>query len=52
MISGKLTIKISKTRAGGGDYVQIISSDMTSVNIALVVGQVDIIDHRKKKASK
>lgn len=40
-----LTISLSKAR-DGRDYVQIMSNDMSSINIVLVTEHIEILDRR------
>ena len=42
----KLKVQISKTSRGDQDYIQILSDDLLSVNIVLVVDKVEIEDQR------
>lgn len=43
----KLTITISKTSDGLRDYVQVMSSDMVSVNVVLIADQIVLEDRRQ-----
>jgi len=45
----KIDILVSKASDGKRDYVQIMSGDMVTVNIVLVVDKVEITDKRGKK---
>jgi hypothetical protein len=44
----KVTVQISKTSDGKKDYMQIMSEDYTSLNIVLVVDQIEVKDVRKQ----
>ena len=47
----KLTVTVTKTRAGDQDYVQITSDDMIAVNVVLVFVADEIrVDDRRKGA--
>lgn len=41
-----LTVQVTKARDGKHDYVQIMSEDMVSVNIVLVVDKITVKDER------
>ena len=43
----KLQVTVTKTSDGLSDYIQIISDDMLSVNIVLVVEEVVVEDRRE-----
>ena len=43
----KLTIQVTETADGGGEYVQIMSGDMTTINVVLIAGEIEIRDDRK-----
>ena len=45
----KLNVTITKTSTGKHDYIQIMSDDMTAINIVLIAGEIDVKDHRPKK---
>jgi hypothetical protein len=45
----KITITVSKTSFGQGEYLQIMSPAGIPINIVLVVDEVEIIDQREKK---
>ena len=45
----KLAITITKTSDGLGEYIQIMSEDMLSVNIVLVAEKIKVEDYRKAK---
>ena len=42
----KLTIQVTKTADGSGEYVQIMSGDMMTVNVVLIAGSIEIKDDR------
>ena len=42
----KLTVTVTKTADGQRDYVQIMSSDMVSVNVVLIADEIVVDDHR------
>lgn len=42
----KLTLQLAPTATGQGTYLQIMSDDMVSLNIVLVVDEVEIRDDR------
>jgi hypothetical protein len=46
-MTDKLYVTVSKTSKGDQDYMQIMSSDMTSINIVLIAGRIEIKDARK-----
>lgn len=48
----KLRVTITKTSDGGGDYIQIMSSDMLSVNVVLVADAIEVNDMRPPKEPK
>ena len=48
----RLRIQVSKTSQGTQDYVQIMSDDMTSVNIVLIADRIEIEDARERKTSR
>lgn len=41
-----LKIEVSKTTKGDQDYLQVMSADMTSVNIVLLADKIEIRDTR------
>ena len=45
----KLTVTITKTSDGSNDYIQIMSSDMISVNVVLVAGRIELQDARNSE---
>ena len=46
-VINKLKIQITKTATGDGEYVQIMSDDMTSVNVVLIANEIEIRDDRE-----
>lgn len=42
----KLTVTLSRTRDGLGDYMQIMSDDFMAVNIVLIAGEIEVVDAR------
>jgi len=44
----RLNVTVTKTATGVGEYIQIMSDDLTSVNIVLVVESIDIVDLREQ----
>ena len=48
MIAGKIKIQVSKTSDGKGDYLQVMSDDMLSVNLVLVAQEILITDDRER----
>ncbi len=50
----KLNVTITKTATGDGDYIQIMSDDMVSVNVVLVAEAIKVEDYRleNEQASK
>lgn len=46
MIIDKLTIQVTKTADGNRDYVQIMSSDMFSINVVLIAAEIELEDLR------
>jgi len=49
MIAGKISVTITKTSDGQGDYVQLMSDDMLSVNVVLVAREIVLKDTRPPK---
>jgi len=49
MILDKVTVQVSKAQ-GGGDYLQVMSGDMLSLNVVVVAKEIVLRDDRKKKA--
>lgn len=49
IIDMKLNVTITKTSTGKYDYIQIMSDDMTAINIVLIAGKIDVKDHRPKE---
>jgi hypothetical protein len=45
-VETKLTIQVTKTSDGLRDYVQIMSSDMFSINVVLIANNIEIKDSR------
>ena len=45
MLLDKVTIQISKA-TNGGDYVQVMSGDMVSLNVVVVADEVIVRDDR------
>ncbi len=43
---GQIKIVVTKTSDGKSDYVQIMSSDMMSLNIVLVASEIVVEDSR------
>ncbi len=48
---GQITIVVTKTSDGKSDYVQIMSSDMMSINIVLVASEIRLDDARAASGS-
>lgn len=44
-----LNVTVTKTADGKQDYIQIMSSDMISVNVVLVADRIKVEDHREPK---
>ena len=42
----RLNIRITKTRDGSSNYVQIMSADMISLNIVLIADEIVVQDNR------
>ena len=49
IIDMKLNVTITKTSTGEYDYIQIMSDDMTAINIVLIAGKIDVKDHRPEE---
>ena len=47
-----LKVTVNKLADGITDYLQIISDDQFALNIVLIAGKVEIIDHRPPKRAK
>ena len=45
----KITITVSQTNIGKGFYIQLMSSDQTTVNVTLIAENVEINDYRPKE---
>ena len=43
----KLTVQVTKTADGLNEYIQIMSSDMYTVNIVLIANTIEIKDDRE-----
>lgn len=41
-----LRVEISKQVRGGKDYIQVMSDDLTSVNVVLVADKIEVRDTR------
>ncbi len=48
----KLTIQVTKTADGLAEYVQVMSSDLLTVNVVLIADQIEILDGRPAKTKK
>lgn len=48
MIYGKVKVTVTKTADGKGDYVQIMSDDMLSLNVVVVAQEIVLKDERKR----
>jgi hypothetical protein len=48
MIQGNVKITISKTATGEGEYLQVISDDLTSVNVVIIADKFEIKDAREE----
>lgn len=46
MSEPKLTITVTKTSTGDQEYVQIMSSDMFSINVVLIADEIEVRDER------
>ena len=44
----KLKVTITPTATGEGEYIQIMSDDMVTVNVVLVADEIEVSDHRPK----
>lgn len=45
-VIAKLTVTVTKTADGKRDYVQIMSSDLFTVNVVLIAEEIIVEDHR------
>lgn len=43
----RLNVTVTKTSRGDQDYIQVMSDDMTTVNVVLVADSIEVQDHRK-----
>lgn len=43
----KLNVTITKTATGSGEYIQVMSDDMLSVNVVLVAESIKLQDLRR-----
>ena len=48
MLLDKVTIQVSRTADGKGQYLQVMSGDMVSVNVVIVANEFVIRDDRTK----
>lgn len=46
MSPDKLTVTVTKTSQGDQDYIQIMSSDMFSINVVLIADKIEVLDKR------
>ncbi len=42
----KLRVVITPTATGEGEYIQVISDDMVTVNVVLVAESIEVLDTR------
>ena len=42
----KLRVTITPTATGEGEYIQVISDDMVTVNVVLVAESIEVMDTR------
>ena len=48
MLRDKVTIQVSRSADGTGQYLQVMSGDMVSLNVVIVAKEFVIRDDRKK----